>query len=66
MKNIKIILCLFQILKQVVKLRKKNPDLKVLLSILHFSNGTYSNEGFPGVVENQENLNKCVWFKIIN
>ncbi|VVC39783.1 Chitinase II,Glycoside hydrolase, chitinase active site,Glycoside hydrolase superfamily,Glycoside [Cinara cedri] len=49
-----------EILRQVVKLRKKNPDLKVLLSILHFSNGTYSNEGFPGVVENNDNLNKFV------
>ncbi|KAL5237863.1 hypothetical protein ACI65C_005273 [Semiaphis heraclei] len=49
-----------QILRQVVKLREKNPDLKVLLSIIHFSNGSPSNEGFPGVVANIENLQKFV------
>ncbi|CAI6366535.1 unnamed protein product [Macrosiphum euphorbiae] len=49
-----------QILRQVVKLRKKNPELKVLLSIMHFSNGSHSNEGFPGVVANKDNLDKFV------
>jgi len=45
-----------------VKLRKKNPELKVLLSIMHFSNGSHSNEGFPGVVANKNNLDKYVLY----
>lgn len=51
-------LFLFQIIKQVVKLREINPELKVLLSIMHFSNGTNSNEGFSGVIANKNNLDK--------
>ncbi|CAH1716967.1 unnamed protein product [Aphis gossypii] len=49
-----------EILRQVVKLREKNPKLKVLLSIVHFSNGSHSNEGFPGVVSNKDNLDTFV------
>lgn len=45
-----------------MKLRKKNPELKVLLSIMHFSNGSHSNEGFPGVVANKNNLDKYVLY----
>lgn len=47
----------------MVKLRDKNPKLKVLLSIVHFSNGSHSNEGFPGVVSNKDNLDKYVLYK---
>lgn len=53
---------MIQILKEVVKLRQKSPELKVLLSLIHFSNGSNSNEGFSGVVANRENINKCVYF----
>ncbi|XP_025422483.1 chitinase-3-like protein 2 [Sipha flava] len=48
------------VLRQVVKLREINPELKVLLSIVHFSNGSHTNEGFSDVVASKENLFKFV------
>lgn len=29
---------------------------------MHFSNGSHSNEGFPGVVANKDNLDKYVLY----
>ncbi|XP_050434673.1 chitinase-3-like protein 2 [Adelges cooleyi] len=48
------------ILQQAVQLRDANPQLKIMLSLLGFSNGTHSDEGFSGVVTNTENLEKFV------
>jgi hypothetical protein len=53
-----ILFLMFQVLRQVVKLREINPELKVLLSIVHFSNGSHTNEGFSDVVASKENLFK--------
>ncbi|XP_050544154.1 chitinase-3-like protein 2 [Daktulosphaira vitifoliae] len=46
------------IIKQVVNLRGANPQLKVLLSLIYFSNGKHSVDGFSSVVNNLENMEK--------
>ncbi|XP_022174383.1 chitinase-like protein 4 [Myzus persicae] len=50
-----------EILRRAVNLREQNPKLKVLLSLQHFSDGSHSNEGFPGVVANKDNLDQFIF-----